>query len=159
MTFSSKEFRTALGQFATGVAVVTCPGDGQGPVGITINSFTSVSLDPPLILWCLDKDSDRQHVLMNCTAFAVNVLAKEQKALSARFAEVGQHDFSGIDYVKWSTGAPIIPGALANLECELLERHEGGDHWIVVGRVLNLQSHEGEPLLYFRGGYRGIDVS
>lgn len=156
MSFSSLEFRAALGQFATGVAVVTCPGDGQGPVGITINSLTSVSLEPPLVLWCLDKASDRERVLTTCTSFVVNVLSKSQEALSARFAAVGQHDFSGIEFTAAETGAPILPGTLAHLECSVTARHEGGDHWIIVGHVDRLQTNGGDPLLYFGGGYRGL---
>ncbi len=156
MSFTSSEFRAALGQFATGVAIVTCPGDGQGPVGITINSLTSVSLEPPLVLWCLDKASDREHVLINCPSFVVNVLSQSQKGLSARFAEIGQHDFSGIDFMPSASGAPILPGTLAHLECTVTARHEGGDHWIIVGHVDQLAVHGGDPLLYYGGGYQGL---
>ncbi len=159
MSFKSSEFRAALGQFATGVAIVTCPGDGQGPVGITINSFTSVSLEPPLALWCLDKASDREHVLINSASFVVNVLCKSQQSLSARFAEIGQHDFSGIDFLPSRSGAPILPNTLAHLECTVTDRHEGGDHWIIVGHVDGLKVGRGEPLLYFDGGYRDIGLS
>jgi len=156
MSFSTKQYREALGRFATGVAVVTCPGDGMGPVGVTVNSFSSLSLDPPLILWCLDKGSDRSDVFRNCDHFVVNVLATGQQDLSVRFAEVGQHDFSGIRHEPGVLGVPVLPDALAVLECNVEARHDGGDHVIYVGRVLEMSSRDGEPLLYFSGQYREI---
>lgn len=155
-SFSPTHFREALGRFATGVAVATCAGTGEGPVGVTINSFSSVSLDPPLVLWCLDKASDRRDAFLASDHFAINVLARAQQALSVRFAEVGQHDFTGIRYEEKATGAPVMPDALASFDCEVQARHDAGDHWIMVGQVVDLSSREGEPLLFFRGNYRGL---
>jgi len=154
--FAAAQYREALGRYATGVAIVTCVGNGQGPVGVTVNSFTSLSLDPPLVLWSLNNKSDRGQVFLDCDTFAINVLARAQQALSVRFSESGQHDFTGIRYETLGTKAPILPGALASFDCEVEARHDGGDHTIVVGRVKDMVSREGEPLLYFRGRYRGI---
>jgi len=156
MTFTPKQYREALGRFTTGVAVVTCAGDGMGPVGVTVNSFSSLSLDPPLILWCLDKGSDRSDVFSGCDDFVVNVLSDDQQDLSVRFAEVGQHDFSGIRHEDGVLGVPVLPDALAVLECTVEARHDGGDHMIYVGRVREMSSRDGDPLLYFRGRYRSI---
>jgi len=154
--FGAAQYREALGRYATGVAIVTCGGDGQGPVGVTVNSFTSLSLDPPLVLWCLDNRSDRGQVFLDCETFAINVLARAQQALSVRFSESGQHDFTGIRFESLKTGAPVLPGALATFDCDVEARHDAGDHTIVVGRVVDMSSREGEPLIFFRGRYRGI---
>lgn len=156
MRFSNRDYREALGRFATGVAIVTCPGTGDGPVGVTVNSFTSLSLDPPLVLWCLDNATGRGEAFLECDRFAVNVLARGQQALSVRFSETGQHDFAGINYEEGAGGAPILPEALAVLECSVEARHAGGDHTIIVGRVTGLISRDGEPLIYYQGRYRGI---
>ncbi len=154
--FVPAQYREALGRYATGVAIVTCEGDGRGPVGVTVNSFTSLSIDPPLVLWCLDNRSDRADAYLTSDAFAINVLARAQQALSVRFSETGQHDFDGIRYETLATNAPVLPGALAVFDCRVEARHDGGDHTIVVGRVVELVSRDGEPLLFFRGRYRGI---
>lgn len=154
--FNPAQFREALGRFATGVAIVTCPGGEGGPVGVTVNSFSSLSLEPPLILWCLDDKSYRGETFQSCGVFAVNVLARAQQALSVRFSESGQHDFTGIRYQDGGNGAPVLPDALAVFECDVVARHEGGDHTIFVGRVTGMRSRDGEPLLYYRGRYRGI---
>jgi len=154
--FDPAQYRDAMGRFVTGVAIVTCPGDGKGPVGVTVNSFTSLSVEPPLLLWCLDNRSYRGEAFGTSGVFAVNVLARAQQALSVRFSESGQHDFSGVRYETGENGAPVLPGALAVFECALDARYDGGDHTIMVGRVTHLISRDGEPLLYYRGRYRGI---
>jgi len=153
---TSGQYREVLGRFATGVAIITCPGGEGGPTGVTVNSFSALSLDPPLVLWCLDNKTGRGESFNTCSVFAVNVLARAQQALSVRFSETGQHDFTGIRYDLGQNGAPVLPGALAVLECDIEARHDGGDHTIVVGRVTGLSSREGEPLLFYRGHYRGI---
>ncbi|MGQ9369956.1 flavin reductase family protein [Azospirillum sp. A39] len=155
MTIDSRAFRNALGTFATGITVITtrCP-DGT-PVGVTVNSFSSVSLDPPLVLFCLGRESRSFDVLAHGTCFAVNVLAEEQQELSARFSRGDEQDrWEGIEVERWETGAPILRGCLANLDCTKEAVHDGGDHVILVGRVRRLGAREaGNPLLYFRGGY------
>lgn len=158
MTFTERDFRDAMGTFATGVCIVTCaPNDkGQGPVGVTVNSFTSVSLTPPLVLWCLANDSDRFDAFHDATAFCVNILSESQKELSIRFAEDGS-DFSRVDMEVWDTGAPVFTQALATLECAVDAVHEGGDHAILVGRATRvLMRSKAAPLVYYRGCYSGI---
>ncbi|WP_029006746.1 flavin reductase family protein [Azospirillum halopraeferens] len=155
MTIDSRAFRSALGTFATGIAVITaeCP-DGT-PVGVTVNSFSSVSLDPPLVLFCLGRASRSFDLFVHGTAFAVNILAAEQQELSARFARRDDQDrWEGVGIERWETGAPILTGCLANLDCTREAVYDGGDHVILVGRVRRLASRDdGNPLLYVRGGY------
>ncbi|SEK22862.1 NADH-FMN oxidoreductase RutF, flavin reductase (DIM6/NTAB) family [Ectothiorhodospira marina] len=161
MTHSSpvidpRRFRDALGRFATGITVITCqdPQDDL-PNGFTANSFSSLSLDPPLVLFSLRRDAGCLGAFERAEAFAVNVLAEDHEGLSNRFAgkEAGRWD--GLDYEAGQTGAPLLPGMLAQFECRTEAIHEGGDHRIFVGRVLRLtQPREGEPLIYFQGDYR-----
>ncbi len=151
-------FRTALGCFATGITIVTtlCP-DGH-PVGVTVNAFSSVSLEPPLVLFSLGRTSQAYDFFAQAKTFAINVLAETQEALSVRFSTRDLQDrWDGVAVERWDTGAPILSGCLANIECDKETIHDGGDHGIVVGRVRRLRSHsEGKPLLYFRGRYGGM---
>jgi flavin reductase (DIM6/NTAB) family NADH-FMN oxidoreductase RutF len=150
--------RRALGRYATGVTVVTAraPGRGAAPVGVTVNSFTSVSLDPPLLLWCLDLRSSTRPVFLAAGWFAVNVLAADQAALSARFAARGAADkFAGLDWTEGLGGSPLLPGCLARFECRTERAVEVGDHVVLIGRVLRASHREeGEPLLFLGGRYR-----
>jgi len=148
------QFRRALGCFATGVCIATCR-DGAGrPVGITVNSFTSVSLDPPLVLFCLDRGADSFEAFTRAGSFAITVLEEGQRPLSDLFARKGADRFTGLPVDQWQTGAPIIPGGLAAFDCARHAVHDGGDHVILVGRVLQLGwQAEGRPLLYVRGRY------
>ncbi|SDG78616.1 flavin reductase family protein [Roseospirillum parvum] len=152
MTADSRAFRSALGLFATGVTVVTT-GDGGGrTAGMTVNSFSSVSLDPPLILWCLGKGSPSQPVFEAAGHFAVNVLAAGQEALSTQFARPGDK-FAGVDWRPGRFGDPLIEGAIATFECRTTARHDAGDHLILVGQVAHFDHRDGEPLLFFGGRY------
>ncbi len=156
--FDSLDFRDALGRFATGVTVVTTLDRWERPRGITVNSFTSVSLEPPLVLFCLERTAQSAEAFSAAGHFAVNVLRREQEPLSVRFAGTAPDKWEGIAYERWSSGVPILSGCLANLECAREAIYEGGDHIILLGRVLDLRcEREGEPLLYYRGGYRGLD--
>ena len=131
MAFEARELRNGFGWFGTGVCVATARGD-QGPIGLTINSFSSVSLEPPLILWCLDKKSDTLPVFSNCRKFAISVLSIAQADLSQSLARQGQHHLApGIAREKgdWY----LIEGALAYFACEVFDRHDAGDHIILVG--------------------------
>ncbi len=154
-SFSSREFRNALGSFATGITVMTTCGPDGRFVGITVNSFASVSLDPPLIAFCLDRNALSVDSFLNSAHFGVNVLAEDQEAFSAAFARSSSGDkFVGIRFEVGTTGCPLLPDCLAHLECEREAAHLAGDHLIVVGRVVRLaQRLEGKPLLYFRGRY------
>ncbi len=145
------DLRAALGRYATGVTVVTTTGD-RGPVGITANSFTSVSLDPPLVLWCPARNSARFSAFAAARHFAIHVLAADQLDLCRRFARAGG-DFAGLDIGATPEGLPLLPGCLARFDCSAEAAHEGGDHAILVGRVLRVAMRDGEPLLFWGGRY------
>lgn len=149
----SATYRTVLGHFATGVTIVTAT-DGDGPVGMACNSFTSVSLDPPLVLFCAAKSSTTWPRIHNAHHFAVNVLGEDDEALCRVFATKDADRFDGVTHRRGSTGAPILTDALAYIDCETEVEHDAGDHVIVVGRVVELgYATEGKPLLFYRGGY------
>lgn len=146
-----RAFRTALGRYATGVTVVTTQGR-RGPVAITANSFTSVSLDPPLVLWCPAKASSRFPVFAAAGHYAIHVLAAEQLDLARRFARTGT-DFAGLDPGTTPEGMPLLSGCLARFDCIAHAAHDGGDHAILVGRVLRAVLRDGTPLLFWHSRY------
>lgn len=149
-------FRRALGCFPTGVGVVTTLVGGLAR-GITVNSFTSVSLDPPLILWCIDARSSRSPAFTAAKAFTISVLAREHEMVSARLATPGEHGLDGLELVETALGPPAIADALAVLECTQETLHEAGDHTIIVGRVARFTWRKnGEPLVFFRGRYGAL---
>jgi 3-hydroxy-9,10-secoandrosta-1,3,5(10)-triene-9,17-dione monooxygenase reductase component len=147
------EFRRALSCFATGVAVVTTLDQHGERAGMTISSFNSVSLDPPLVLWSIAEDAYSYDAFMNAEYFAVNVLTIEQEHLSARFATKGADKFEGLECREGLHGAPILPDYAACFECRTEHRHPGGDHKIIVGRVLRLEDRETDPLIFYRGRF------
>ena len=147
----ARSFRSALGHYATGVTIVTTGGP-DGPVGMTANSFTAVSLDPPLVLWCPAKRSSRFATLAAARHFAIHVLAADQLELCLRVARSGS-DFEGIELTASPEGAPVLPGVLARFDCEGFDQHDGGDHAIVVGRVLRASFRTGAPLIFWGGLY------
>lgn len=147
----TRRYRHALGTFSTGVTVVTLAGDA-GPQGITANSFASVSLDPPLVLWSPAKSSRRHDLFANARHFAIHVLKADQHGLSARFVRGGA-GFSGLEHSFNEEGVPVLEGTLARFECTLANAHDAGDHTIVVGRVLRVAHGEGEPLIFSRGAF------
>jgi len=156
MSVDKQEFRRVLGHFAAGVTVVTTVGDDGKPYGLTATAFTSVSLEPPLVLVCVDKKSESHPHFHTSKVFAVNFLATDHEHLSRRFAVSGGDKFGDLT-VRWgATGAPIIADVLGHLECKTTEVIEGGDHTIFVGQVESADAREGEPLVYFKGGYRKI---
>ncbi len=157
MTFDSIAFRKALGSFATGVAVVTARDSSGDNRGITVNSFSSVSLDPPLILFCLDKVAMSYDAFCESEQFAINVLREEQHELSVRFATATADKWDGVAFDLWSGDLPVLRGCLASLGCRREALYEGGDHVIVLGRVEQLHAAgEGDPLVYFKSDYRTI---
>jgi flavin reductase (DIM6/NTAB) family NADH-FMN oxidoreductase RutF len=157
MSLDSRQLRDALGRFATGVCVITTITDKQQAVGMTANSFSSVSLDPPLVLWALQNNSDVYEAFATPRYFAVNILSSEQQAYSNQYAKKGQHDLDPTHYRLGKYGAPIIRQALATFECELHATHEGGDHLIIVGKVIDMQQRPtGEPLLFYCGRYNEL---
>ncbi|MEL6878715.1 MAG: flavin reductase family protein [Pseudomonadota bacterium] len=149
--------RDALGTFATGVTVVTSLGDNGEPVGLTANSFTSVSLDPPLLLVCPARSASTTAALEDCEHFAVNVLRGDQEHISTLFATKGTDRFSQIEFDTCDHGVPIIHNALANFECRKHAVHNGGDHLILIGEITRVRfTPDHEPLLYYGGRYRGL---
>jgi flavin reductase (DIM6/NTAB) family NADH-FMN oxidoreductase RutF len=152
-----RTLRDALGCFATGVTVVTCL-DGKGePAGLTVNSFTSVSLDPPLLLVCVKKDAASASPLTQADCFAVNVLQTGQQPASIRFSTRDQDRFGATPWSRGEAGAPILKDSLGVFECERFAVYDGGDHHILVGQVVKASFDAAlDPLLYFRGRYRRL---
>ncbi len=151
------EFRQLLGRFATGVTIITLTlPDGQ-PAGMTANSLTSVSLDPPLLLVCIDHAAELYDALLAAPGFVINILEASQETLSRRFATKHLDRFDGIGYDTSPEGQPILDGVLASIECSPHATFPAGDHTIVVGRVLRGSAADGTPLVYFRGGYTGLN--
>lgn len=147
-------FRRALGNFATGITVVTAENAKGDRIGLTVNSFNSVSLDPPLILWSLDKrSSDSLEVLHDAGHFAVNVLAADQLELSNRFARPQADKFAGVEFTWGEGGSPRLTGCTACFHCALHQEIDAGDHWILLGRVLSFEDAGRAPLLYHQGAY------
>ncbi|WP_214108478.1 flavin reductase family protein [Acrocarpospora catenulata] len=144
--------REAFGQFATGVAVITTVTDDGERAGVTVNSFTSVSLDPPLVLWCLSNRAPSAPLFLRAGRFAVNVLAADQDHLSRRFATPSTDKFAGVELL--GTPLPILAGTLASFVCRTERVHNGGDHHIFIGAVESYQRAEGEPLVFHSGRYR-----
>ncbi len=149
----SARYRQVLGHFATGVTVVTAA-DGDLPVGLAVNSFTSVSLDPPLVAFCVSRTSSTWPRIRTQGSFCVNILAEDQEELSRAFASRSPERFLGVGWRPAESGAPILAGGLAWLDCTIEVEHDGGDHIMVVGRVREMGvDHEGRPLVFYRGGY------
>ncbi|NMH99554.1 flavin reductase family protein [Pseudonocardia acidicola] len=146
------EFRRALGQFATGVTVISTTTPDRRPVGCTVSAFCSLSLDPPLVLVCLNRDRAMHHVLAGAPGYAVSILASDQGELARDFARPQPDRFAGVAHSAGRYG-PHLHGAIAHLDCGRHELLDGGDHVIVVGRVEALRVHEGEPLLYAQGAF------
>ncbi len=151
-------FRRALGQFVTGVAIVTADGPDGDMIGLTVSSFNSVSLDPPLILFSVDRGSHSLAALQAADGYAVNILNRRQADLSDRFATPGANKWEAVDYTRGHSNAPLLAGALARFECAPYAAHDGGDHVILIGRVIAFRaSTEQEPLAFFRGRYTALD--
>lgn len=161
MTFDAAFFRSVMAQFATGVVVVTGRDEEGAPRGMTCQSFSSLSLDPPLVMVCPARSSSSWPQMGPQGTFAVNVLSSGQTDLSGRFARSGTDKFADTVWHEGELGVPLLDGALAHIECELEAVYPGGDHYIVVGRVKALHSDLGDetpldPLLYYRSSYRSL---
>lgn len=154
-TFSDRDLRDALGRFATGVTVVTTM-TPEGPLGITANSFASVSLTPPLVLWSPARKSSRFAAFEAASHFAVHVLSAGQRALAERFARSGDY-FGGVDFLSGLGDAPLLAECAVRLECRHAAGYDGGDHLIVVGEVLRIEVRDLAPLLFYRGDYAQLD--
>ncbi len=145
-------FREVLGHFATGVTIVTADEQGE-PVGFSCQSFAALSLDPPMVILAPAKSSTSWPRIAEAGAFCVNILAEHQEALCRNFAVSGADKFDGVAWTPGLTGAPIIKGSLATIECRLGAIYEGGDHELVTGHVVALEVGDGSPLLFYRSGF------
>ncbi len=157
---SPEGFRKASGRWATGVSIVTTVDTDGEPFGLTMNSVTSLSLDPPLYIVNVDNGSDTLAPLLNSGSFCINVLAEGQQELSNRFAKKGDNKFDGVDYSAGATDAPQLGGALMSIDCRVNAVHDGGDHKIVVGEVVQIVTVDSDstakPLLFYGGGYASL---
>jgi 3-hydroxy-9,10-secoandrosta-1,3,5(10)-triene-9,17-dione monooxygenase reductase component len=152
----ARSFRDALGSFPSGVAFVTAAPDGE-PAGLIVNSFTSVSLEPPLISLCPSRSSLTWSRMRRTGRFAVNVLARQHERFARRATPPGADRFAGLDWEPGRGGAPLLTHALASFECQIVAEHPTGDHWIVVGRVDDLRNSPiNEPLVFFAGAFRTV---
>jgi 3-hydroxy-9,10-secoandrosta-1,3,5(10)-triene-9,17-dione monooxygenase reductase component len=158
-TVTPARFRQTLGQFCTGVTVVTAL-DGTTPVGFACQAFAALSLDPPLVLFCPSRRSRSWPVIERAGNFAVNVLSHDQRELSTRFGTSGADKFTSVPWSPAPSGAPVLSGALTWIDCSVHTVHEAGDHFVVVGLVNTLGEHTaGRPLLFFRGSYTVTEPS
>lgn len=150
-------FRAVLGRFASGVTILTARDGNGADQGMTVSAFCSVSLDPPLVLACVERVASVHPILAAAEHFAVSVLASGQEALSRRFAEQDGNRFDGIGFRRGRTGAALIDDALAHIECRRVAAHDTGDHTVFIGEVLAAEAHDRRPLLYYRSGYASLE--
>jgi flavin reductase (DIM6/NTAB) family NADH-FMN oxidoreductase RutF len=156
MSISKDEFRTALSKFASGVTVVTLKDKNGKLHGITVSAFSSVSLDPPLILVCIDNDTGSHYAFNQSKRFVVNILSAGQSEHSNQFASQIPDKFVNIHHHEGLAGVPVLKDALVSLECRLTQEFVAGDHTIFVGEIEKAHINEGEPLVYYHGAYRKI---
>ncbi len=147
------QFRELMGRVATGVTVLTVNGPGDRPLGMTASSLAAVSLVPPLVSVCVDHEAELHDSILAAPVFVVNILESRQEALSRRFADRHDDRFDGVGYHRSPDGLVLLDGALAHIACDRFASYPGGDHTIVIGRVIGGSTGEGRPLLYYRGGY------
>lgn len=145
------EMRSAMGKFLTGVTIVTITLADGTPYGLTVNSFNSVSLDPPLVLWSLDNRNGNLKAFRDADGFVVNIMASDQADLCGRFASQTPNRFDGVAWEKGVTGHPVLNGCLASFDCRHWTEYEGGDHTIFIGEVITIKQEEGSPAAYFSG--------
>lgn len=151
-----RDFRNVLGTYPTGVAIVTCR-DGEGrPAALTINSFASLSLTPPLVLWSIEKTSDQFDAFAQAGHYAVNILAEGHGELSRHFATHRGDKFDGIDHYHGVEQLPLLPDCCASLQCRIVERVEAGDHIVMIGEVIEMDKGDARPLVFHQGQYRAL---
>jgi flavin reductase (DIM6/NTAB) family NADH-FMN oxidoreductase RutF len=156
MTIDEREFRRALSRFPTGVTIVTTREASGRPVGLTVNAFCSASLEPPLVLVCIDNRSEAASALAASGLYNVSVLEEGQEEISRHFARHNVSKFEGLEVASGQNGLPLVKGALAFLECRVVAAHPAGDHTIYVGLVTHLSYRDGRPLVYFGSAYRRL---
>ena len=157
MPIAPDAFRAVLGRFASGVTVLTARDRDGRDHGMTVSAFCSVSLSPPLVLACIDREAEMLDILPHATHFGISVLCETQEAVSRRFAELPEGRFEGIGFTRGESGVALLDDALAHLECRVVNRYEGGDHVIFVAQVEHARTEPGRPLLYYRGGYAQLE--
>jgi len=157
MAVDEAAFKLALSHFASGVTVVTTEHGGK-PFGMTVASFASLSLHPPLVLICIEKSVKTHDAIAAAGKFGVSILSSDQEDISARFASRADDKFAGIEMRRGELGVPLIAGALTTLECSVYDQLPGGDHTIFVGEVVSIRTSEGSPLIYFRSGYGEMQI-
>lgn len=153
----SDDFRSVLGRFASGVTIVTSMDADGNDQGMTVSAFCSLSLEPPLILFCVDRTASMYSSLADAPGFTVNILSEKQESLARRFSGPDPNRFDGIGYSRGGNGMVILDDVLAHLECKRVAAHLGGDHCIYVGEVEVANATEGRPLLHYRGGYAELE--
>ncbi len=158
MSVDANQFKNALKLWASGVTVVTAQSPEHGLKGMTATSFSSVSVEPPQILVCLNQATDTGAVVLEQQHFAVNILSSEQQAVSNQFAGGASQEerFASVAWQAGENGSPLLNQALASLECKVVQQVQAGTHWIVIGEVQNVVCRSGEPLLYYNGAYRQL---
>lgn len=156
MAINSDEFRGALSRFASGITIVTTKDKENRLHGITVSAFSSLSLEPPLILICVEKTTGSHFALERSEAFVVNILDSRQIGLSERFASLLPHKFDDVEFTFGIDEIPVLSGCVATLECRLANSCDGGDHTIFIGEVEKANIGDGDPLVYYRSGYRGL---
>ena len=153
MTDKYRPLKDAFGRFATGIGVAACRDPDGAMSAITINSFTSVSLEPPLVLWCLENRASTYSAFMSAESYGVSILRADQELVSQRFAHFLPNGPKEEEFESWVTGAPILKARLAGFDCKVVARHDAGDHVIMVGEVVQFDSIAGDPLIYFASNY------
>ena len=153
MALDAPEIRNVMGHFATGVTVITTSDITGKPFGLTVNSFTSLSLNPPLVVVCVDKTVDCYSCFDESKVFAVNILSEDQEELSRRFATKGIEKFAGIQWRMGEHGLPLLDGVIGTIECKVTRSYEGGDHTLFLGEILSATAKGDRPLLFFKGKY------
>lgn len=156
MTIDRTELRRVMGHFATGVAVVTTRDVDGKPYGLTANALCSVSLDPPMLLVCVDKRAESHPAFARAGVFAINILGHGHEELSRRFAVSGGDKFGEVSHRDGRTGVPVLDDVLGVIECRVVAAHDAGDHTIYLGEIEHLEATDGDPLLFFRGKYRRL---
>jgi flavin reductase (DIM6/NTAB) family NADH-FMN oxidoreductase RutF len=157
MTLDNRLFRESMGRFATGITVMTARGEGMTPLGMTVNSFASLSLEPALVMWSIQNNSECLAAFEASPGFAANIQGSDQELLSRRFARKGDHHLEPRDYRIGRSGQPVLKGCLVSFECHLWRRYEGGDHTIIIGRVVEMEARPtGKPLLFYGGQYHEV---
>jgi len=157
MSLDPDAFRAVMGRFASGVTVVTATDDAGSAYGMTVSAFASVSLQPPLVVMCIDHAASLHDTLANAPYFAVNILASTQEPIARRFAETGAQRFEGIGYRNGENGVPILNDVLAFVECKRVSSTEAGDHTVIIGETVAASMRDARPLLYYRGGFAQLE--